>query len=383
MKHALLVFALSFFALFATLHAQQTLDLTIQHNGLTRQYRLYVPAIYNNNTPVPLLFNLHGYGSNNFQQLVYGDFRSIADTANFLICAPNGTPEPGTGSLRWNSGFATGVDDVGFLSALIDTLSAQYNINLARVYSAGMSNGGFMSFELACMLSDRIAAVASVTGSMTTLQFSTCTPNRAMPVMQIHGTADATVPYNGAAGFASMEQLLNYWINHNGCNPTPTITPIPDINTTDGSTAERYDYGNCTEQSAVVFYKVTGGGHTWPGSVITLANTNKDFSASKVIWEFFRQYTNPNYPDVTVSTGANDTASPLQIYPNPATDAFQIIGLTDPTAQVYLVDITGKPVQSYSFTELASLNASALPAGLYFVVVTGKQGAATLKLLKN
>ncbi|HPI09028.1 MAG TPA: PHB depolymerase family esterase, partial [Saprospiraceae bacterium] len=177
-----------------TLPAQTTLTGTIQSGGLTREYRLYKPAVYNGSTAVPLVINMHGYSSNNLEQEFYGDFRGIADTANFLIVHPNGTLD-NQGQRFWNA-FGTGsnVDDVGFISDLIDTLSAAYNIDPQRIYATGMSNGGFMSYSLACELNERIAAIASVTGSMAPIKLASCNPQRPVPVMEIHGTADGVVP---------------------------------------------------------------------------------------------------------------------------------------------------------------------------------------------
>ena len=148
--------------------SQQTITATLTHDSIDREYILYVPANYTGDTPVPLVFNFHGFTSNAGEQMAYGDFRPIADTAGFILVHPEGTLF--NGSTHFNvGGFTAGstVDDVGFTEAMIDTISAEYNINAERVYSTGMSNGGFMSFLLACQLSDKIAAIASVTGSMT------------------------------------------------------------------------------------------------------------------------------------------------------------------------------------------------------------------------
>ena len=121
--------------------AQTSISGTIQSGGLTREYLLYVPAIYTGNTPAPLVLNLHGYGSNSTQQQVYGNFRPIADTANFLVVHPNGTLDP-QGNRFWNTFLIPStVDDVAFISDLIDTLESMYNIDPNRIYSTGMSNG--------------------------------------------------------------------------------------------------------------------------------------------------------------------------------------------------------------------------------------------------
>lgn len=219
-----------------TIFAQNTITGTIQSGGLTREYLLYVPASYTGNTAVPLVFNLHGYTSNNTEQLFYADFRPIADTANFIIALPNGTKDT-QGNRFWNTflGNST-VDDVGFIRDLLNSLQATYNIDTNRVYSTGMSNGGFMSYSLACELGDRITAIASVTGTMIQSRLDACNPVRPVPVMQIHGTADNTVPFNGSpvSTFVSIPVLVDTWAEFNNCNPVPAITQVPNISTTDG-----------------------------------------------------------------------------------------------------------------------------------------------------
>ena len=318
-----LIFLLALLAAPAASRAQTTIIRTIQAGGLTREYRLYVPAIYTRTTnAVPLLLNLHGYGSNNLEQENYGDFRPIADTANFLVVHPNGTVD-GTGKRFWNTfgPRGTGVDDVAFISTLIDTLARRYRVDLNRVYSTGMSNGGFMSYELACQLGNRVAAIASVTGSMTTSRLAGCTSGRPVPVMEIHGTADLTVPYTGgtALQFVAIPALLDSWVQRNGCNPTPTVTAVPDINTTDGCTAERSVWADGRNGSAVEHFRIIGGGHTWPGSIYVVGVTNQDISASREAWRFLRRY---RLATLLPTRGAVATpaAPQLLLLPNPATD---------------------------------------------------------------
>ena len=170
--------------------AQQTINGSITHDGIQRDYILYIPEIYDGSTAVPLVLNFHGFGSSASQQMFYGDFRDIADTEGFLLVHPEGTSS--IGDQFWNVGFpgnsSSTIDDVGFTEALIDELATLYAIDLDRVYATGMSNGGFMSFLLACQLSEKIAAVASVTGSMTQDTFDDCNAQHPTPVLQIHGT---------------------------------------------------------------------------------------------------------------------------------------------------------------------------------------------------
>ena len=284
-KLILLIICLPLFTL-----GQQTINASINHGGITRDYILYVPNSYVTGNQVPLVFNFHGYTSNATQQMWYGDFRAIADTAGFIIVHPEGTLD-NSGVTHWNVGWGgSTIDDIGFTSALIDSIAAEYSINQDRVYSTGMSNGGFMSYQLACELSDRIAAIASVTGSMNLGWFNSCNPSHPMPVMEIHGTLDPTVSYNASSFTESIPDIMNYWANFNNCNSTPITTNVPNINTIDGCTAEHQIWENGNNGSTVEHYKIIGGEHSWPGALFPNGVTNQDIDASEKIWEFFSKY---------------------------------------------------------------------------------------------
>lgn len=371
MTHFYSLVFLFLFALSATNAHAQAINTagTIQHDGLTREYRLYVPAIYNPAQATPLLLNLHGYTSNNAQQQVYGNFTSIADTANIILIHPNGTFDA-NGDRFWNAGFsASGPDDVGFLLALIDTISAQYNIDPARIYTTGMSNGGYMSYELACQ-TNRFAAIASVTGTMVTQAFNNCSPTRPIPVMEIHGTADSTVLYNGSPGSVGTEQVVNYWVQHNNCNSTPTITDVPNTNTSDGATAQHYVYTGGDGGTSVELFKVIGGGHTWPGALFNLAGiaTCKDFNASTEIWRFFRQY---NLDAITHTPTLAQTATHLTVSPNPVANELHISLNNKQLKNVYIYNALGKLMYSQNCQDnQQTLSVGNLPAGFYIVKAT-------------
>lgn len=302
--------------------AQTTVIGSIRFGGVVRDYRLYVPAAYQpGGAAVPLLFNLHGYGSNSLEQESYGDFRPIADTANFLVLHPNGTVS--SGSRYWNTFAPPGTgtpDDVAFLSALLDSIRLTYAVDPTRVYSTGMSNGGFMSYELACRLNGRIAAIASVTGSIAISHLAGwCAPQHLTPVMEIHGTADNTVPYGGNPLFLPIPDVLAYWVQTNQTGP-PVVTPVPDVNTGDGCTAERTAWAHPTLGETVVHYRVIGGGHTWPGAIFPIGVTNQDFNASTEIWRFLRRFRLNQLPALTMGAPAPDAAyaAMLSVSPNPA-----------------------------------------------------------------
>lgn len=315
----------------------QSTSHTIEHNDLTREYLRYIPTAYDGTSPVPLLFNLHGYTSNNGQQDFYGDFKAIADTANFILIHPNGTLDA-AGNRFWNAfGLAGGVDDVDFISALIDKIDEDYNIDLNRVYSCGMSNGGFMSYKLACELSNRITAVASVTGTMATNVTSNCNPTHPMPIMQIHGTADPTVPYAGNTNMMAIENVVNYWRDFNNCDIMPNFIAVPNTNTADLCTAEHYVYANGDNGTTVEFFKIIDGAHTWPGAPITIGVTNRDINASVEIWRFFSQFSlenllNLEHPKLDQS---------ISIFPNPSQGKITV-STTELVNQIQITDLQGR-----------------------------------------
>ena len=360
----------------------QTVIRSMTHDGIQRSYRLYTPAIYDGSEAVPLVINLHGYGSNAFEQEVYGDFRQIADTANFIVIQPEGTQDAG-GTAFWNAfGSPTeSVDDIGFLSALIDTIAAGYNIDMNRVYSTGMSNGGFMSYTLACQLSNRIAAIASVTGTMVTPNLNACNTQGSMPVMHIHGTADPTVPYLGSPqGFVAVEDLVDYWVAYNNCNPTAVQTAVPNVDLTDGCTADHFVYSGGDAGSSVEFFRINGGGHTWPGSnpFIAIGVTNRDFSASQEIWRFFSKYS----LDGSVGMDEPRNEIPFSVYPNPSNgNAFlQFENAENRTLQVH--NSTGQLIQQNT-VKRSSFELELENSGVYFLTIISSEGIFTEKLMRN
>ena len=339
---------LSIFLGFYTKGYTQTINGTIIHDGIVRTYKLYIPSIYNGNTAVPLLFNFHGYTSTSNEQMFYGDFRNIADTANFLVVHPQGTLD-NTNTTHFNVGWGgSSVDDVGFTEALIDSLSAAYSIDQNRIYAVGMSNGGFMSFQLACDLSNKIAAVGSVTGSMTPSTLENCNASHPMPIIQIHGTTDATVPYSGSTGWtASITNVLNHWATFNNCSLVPTVVNVPNTNALDGSTVEKYTYENGDNCSEVIHFKVTNGQHTWPGSIFNFAGTNYDINASVEIWNFLSRYDifgliSCNPATIEDQFGMED----FQVYPNPCSEYIHVDLKTAESSLYEIYSLYGKLLKS-------------------------------------
>jgi len=255
-----------------------------------RTYLVHLPADYNSSNSYPLMLNLHGSKSCAIEQMSYSSMNGIADIGNFIVIYPNGIKN------TWNSGrgdkFNPDINDVGFISALIDTAIIDYSVDSTRVYAVGMSNGGIMCYRLGNELPNKIAAIASVAGGMSTCLNYDSTNRKPLPLMEIHGTADPIVNYTGTDTVSSVMSTINYWVKRNNCDCTPIITEISDINLTDNCFTLRKYYQNGLDSSEVVFIKIINGGHTWPGACPDeeLGNTNRDFDASSEIWRFLRKH---------------------------------------------------------------------------------------------
>jgi len=356
--------------------AQQTINASITHDGIQRNYILYIPELYDGSSDVPLVLNFHGFGSNANEQMFYGDFRDIADTEGFLLVHPEGTTF--IGNQFWNVGFpglSSTVDDVGFTEALIDELATLYAIDLDRVYATGMSNGGFMSFLLACQLSEKIAAVASVTGSVTQDTFDDCNAQHPIPVLQIHGTDDGVVLYNGNNLSIPIADVISYWVDYNNCETTPTTTTLPDVDVSDGSTVEHSVYEDGDNGITTEHIKVIGGGHTWPGSVINTAGTNQDIDASMEIWLFFSRY------DINGPLSVNEFDNiQVNIYPNPTQSKINLSLNYSKDIYYELISPLGQQLMTGTITSSnEEIDISHLPSNIYFL----KVGNQVFKVLKS
>lgn len=356
--------------------AQETINASITHDGIQRDYILYIPELYDGNTTVPLVLNFHGFGSSASQQMFYGDFRDIADTEGFLLVHPEGTTF--IGNQFWNVGFpglSSNIDDVGFTEALIDELATLYAIDLDRVYATGISNGGFMSFLLACQLSEKIAAVSSVTGSMTQDTFDDCNAQHPTPVLQIHGTEDDVVLYNENNLSLPIPDVISYWVDHNNCETTPTTTTLPDVDVSDGSTIEHSVYEDGDNGVTTEHMKVIGGGHTWPGSVLNTAGTNQDIDASMEIWLFFSRY------DIDGLLSTDDFENnQVTIYPNPTQSKINLSLNFSKEVDYKLFSPLGKQLMTGTITSSnQEIDILHLTSNIYFL----KVGDQYHKILKS
>jgi polyhydroxybutyrate depolymerase len=271
-------------------------------DGRERTYLLHVPANYEGTQPVPLVLALHGRLGKGSGEEELAHLDKVSDEHGFLVAYPDGLDRSWADGRGGTPSDKNGVDDVKFLSALIDKIEQDSKVDAARVYVTGMSNGGFMSGRLACELSDRVAAVAIVGASLSSNVAASCHPAKPVSVLIIQGTEDPLVPiqggalgHNGAGGqVLSHDATVKKFAELDRCGLEPAKKHIAD-DAGDGTTVDVQLYSRCAGGNEVRSYVVNGGGHTWPSGMqylpaAMIGKTTHNLNGSEVIWEFFSQH---------------------------------------------------------------------------------------------
>jgi polyhydroxybutyrate depolymerase len=254
---------------------------TLEHDGLQRAYTIHVPSGLDPELGAPLLFNLHGYLSNPVQQEQWTAMNASADPRGWITVYPTGTDNSWNAGVCCGDASANGVDDVGFLRAVVDAVADELCIDRARVHATGMSNGGYMSNRLACEASDVFASVAPVAGALALVD---CAPPRPVSVLAMHGVQDPLVAYE------LDEAAVAAWVNLDGCDPTPEQIEF------EGGTHQIWS--GCSDDVAVEFYTLDPMGHCWPSGLafycFEFLGTHSDaIDANATMLDFFDQHPMP------------------------------------------------------------------------------------------
>lgn len=266
--------------------------LTFDHDGLERQYALHIPKSVSKN--VPLLISMHGYTDDALQHRDYTELNKVADENNFIVAYPRGTKDR-EGERFFNMGYffhkEETVDDVGFISELTLYLQDKYNIDPERTFTAGFSNGGDMSYMLACQRPDLFKGFVSVGGLMLEDFKDNCEFTVPIPILEIRGDADKITMYEGDINnetgwgrYSHIEKTMDFWKTRNGCTTVLRDT-IHSPNSRENRRIEITKFQNCQDNKEVWLYKITDYGHEWPQGT-----DNLFFNASREIWNFLGQY---------------------------------------------------------------------------------------------
>lgn len=285
-------------------YTEGLISYDIEWEGRDRDYEVYFPKEEFAEGPLPILFVLHGGGGDakGMRTLTFSRFNELADMYGFLVVYPNAFEK------QWNEGrldsintaIVENINDVGFIAQIVAQLQIDYNIDDEKIYTSGISNGGFMSSRLLCDRADLFRGGAIVTATLPEDYINKCNPSAPVSVITFNGTGDFIVPYEGGqivvlgeerGEIISTDDYISFWNNKNNCTSEPEVTALPN-SVFDGTSVTINEYNICDQDSKVHLYKIENGGHTWPGGFqylpeFTVGLTCREINACDLIVEFF------------------------------------------------------------------------------------------------
>jgi len=355
MKTTILILSLAI----STISWSQQTNESVDIGGTNRTYVQYLPTGFNPATEsLPVVFCLHGIGDVSTNMANIG-FNQISDTARFIPIYPQGLNNS-FGQTSWANGtlLASTANDLDFFHAMMNDLILNFNADPTRIYVSGFSMGSIMSYKLACELNNRVAAIGTMSGTMSTEDVTNCVPTYVTPVIHFHGTADATVPYDAGAlpSLSLVPETIDFWTTAHGCATTSDSTQIFDA-APDGYTVDRFVYQACTPLESVEFWRINGGDHEY------FYEPNNDFTESIEIWRFFQQWTHSSPADAGIKSLS---ANGIQLSPNPTEGVVNINVNSNDRFEVY--STAGKLLFSQEINAgNTSIDLSELSSGMYIV----------------
>lgn len=355
----LLLGILSFLILNAS-YAQQS-NQTIVTGGVTRNYIQYLPVGFNPSTEsCAIVFVLHGLGGTAASMTAAG-FNYVADTARVIAVYPQALNN-GFGQAAWNNGtlLSSTANDVQLMNDLLDMYISDFNVDPTSVYFTGLSMGSIMSFHLACEMNDRIAAIATMSGTMSTDDIANCNPSYKTPVIHFHGTADEVVPYdeNPLPSLSLVPETMAFWQNVHGCEMTTDSIRIDDT-AADNLTVDQFIYNDCDNVDPLELWRINGGTHTY------FYQPLNDFTEGLEAWWFMRKWHHPAPATVGIDNLNTDYIS---VYPNPTKGILTINGIND---QVEIYSISGEKIGDFDLSVNKNIDLSHVTSGIYFVNAVG------------
>ena len=353
---------------------------TFEFDSNTREYQLYIPSSYSENSLSPLMFNFHGGNGTSEGQIAISDMRNLADENNFILVYPQAIADPtDDGSLNWIFKGDSDHDDIYFIDALISELSNQYQIDLERVYVCGYSLGGEFVYELLCRLNNKIAAGVAVARTMGQYQYENCNPQHPTAIMTILGTEDYESNYNGVVYdgityYISADDTHQYWVDFNNTENNPDETELPNYSNTDGTTVTKRVWENGDSCVVVSELRVNGGGHDWPGSF-----GNMDINSDIEIWNFVSNFSVNGLIDNCSLNLSSISLNEINFYPNPVKNQLTINNNNN-NKKLKITDINGRFLQDFDLVGgVNTINLSNIPSGIFFISIGNK----TFRIIKS
>jgi polyhydroxybutyrate depolymerase len=343
-------------------------------DGRMRTFTVHIPAGISPDQVVPAVVLLHGAGRTMTDMVSFTEMNTVSDAEKFIVVYPQAITPLFSGYV-WADGRNTeadqaGVNDVLFLSSLVDSLVERYNVDDSRCYLGGYSNGGFMAVRMACEASGRYAAIGMVGASMDVDLFVSCKPLFPTAVIAFFGTFDPGVPYDGgpmpnpeSKHIVAFDSLANKWSAINRCSTAGSFEYLDDVNLEDESIVVQRSFTDCACSTSVRQVIIDGGGHTWPGVPVPdemsyLGAVNMDMNASVEMWSFFRQFSRC---DVQTSVDTDKNFHPKSRSP--------IISMVYHRGTVESTAILERAIRVWTIVgeEVSAQAMTAMPDGLYFV----------------
>jgi len=280
---------------------------SMTYNKTNRLFLLHVPPDYHSNTPLPLVVVVHGAFSTGRQTESETGFSTLADSERFLVAYPEGIGIFGLFQ-HWNAGHCCGkaadeqIDDVAFIAEVINTVRRKLSVDPTRIYMAGMSNGGMLTYRFAAERTGDLAAAAVVSGAIGSTvgnevqAWSIQQPARALPIIIFHGLDDDNVPAKGGISprkkgnrtYLPVADAIDFWRKADGCKETPSATISNNF------PVNHLTWDNCRDGSSIEYYLLSGWGHQWPAPFFTdrldADHPLRGFDATRLIWTFFSKF---------------------------------------------------------------------------------------------